>query len=47
MFDWYYKNYLMENSVLFWIGVALTIILMLITVFLILKEAKRKKNGNK
>ena len=47
MFEWYFKGYFIENSFVFWIGIIITIVIILLTVYLVYKELKRSKNANK
>ena len=47
MFDWYFKNYFIDNNALFWIGLSVIVIIILVTIYLVYKELKRNKHANK
>ena len=47
MFEWYFENYFIENSPLFWIGFSVIIMIILVTIFLVRKELKVKHDVNK
>ena len=46
MFKWYFQNYFIENSILFWISISVIITIILVTIFLV-RKALRKENVNK
>ena len=47
MFDWYFKDYFIDNKLLFWISIGLLLIIIILTVFFIYKELKVNKHANK
>ena len=47
MFDWYFKDYFIDNKLLFWISIVLLLIIVILTVFFIYKELKVNKHANK
>ena len=40
MFDWYFKNYFIENNILFWICMTILLMIIIITVFFVHKELR-------
>ncbi len=47
MFDWYFKDFLITNKLLFWIGVIIIILIIILTIYFIGKELRGNKNANK
>ena len=46
MFDWYFKDYFIENKGLFYVSMMVIVLIILLTVFLVYKEL-RKNHVNK
>ncbi len=42
MFKWYFDEKFMENPPLFWIGISIIILIIIITIFLVNKELRGK-----
>lgn len=40
MFDWYFKDYFIENKALFYVSMVIIILIILLTVFLVYKELR-------
>lgn len=40
MFKWYFNNYFIDNSLIFWISIALIITIILVTIYLVRKALK-------
>ena len=47
MFKWYFSDNFIENQVLFWVGLSIIVLIILVTVFLVYKELKRDKHVSK
>lgn len=47
MFKWYFKEYFLENKLLFWIGISIIVLIIITTIFLVYKELRGSKNVNK
>ncbi len=46
MFKWYFIDYFIENKTLFWVGMSIILLIILLTIYLVYKEL-RGKHGNK
>ena len=47
MFKWYFEKYFVENYPLFWIGIIVIVLIILMTIYLVYRELKRDKHVNK
>ena len=46
MFKWYFKDYFIDNPLLFWIGIVIIVLIILLTAYLVYKEL-RGNHANK
>ena len=47
MFDLYFKDFFIDNKLLFWIGVVVIVLIILTTVYLVSKELRKNKDAYK
>lgn len=47
MFEWYFKDFFIENKPLFWVSMIVLLIIIILTILFVNKELKGNKNANK
>lgn len=47
MFDLYFKDFFIDNKLLFWIGVVVIVLIILTTVYLVSKELRKNQDAYK